>query len=162
MINLETIDHLLRVNPLFSWLSTESIAWFAHQTDELIFSQGDTIFEKGSSSDAFYMIVSGEVTFISGSSLNTDEQAASTLEENEFFGELSILEVKPRLALIRAALPTTLYQIRATTFQKFATTNQDQHAILTTNLARILARKIREINSEISRLAKLKANLSNP
>lgn len=162
MINLETIDHLLRVNPLFSWLCTESIAWFAHQTDELIFTQGETIFEKGSMSDALYIIASGEVTFISGSSLNTDEQNASTLEENQFFGELSILEPKARSASVRAALPTTLYQIKAATFQKFAAKSQDQHAILTTNLARILARKIREFNAEISRQAKLNSNPSKP
>jgi CRP-like cAMP-binding protein len=148
MNNLDSIDQRLRKAPLFSWMSTESIGWLAHYTEELHFAEGDTIFGRGSESDALYLIAEGEVTFISGTSDNLDEQTASTLEEGDLFGELSLLESKPRESLARAALPTHLYKIKASTIQDFAKKNQDQHAILLTNLARELARKIRALNAK--------------
>jgi CRP-like cAMP-binding protein len=150
MNNLESIDQQLRKAPLFSWMSTESIGWLAHFTEELSFAGGDTIFQRGSESDAIYLIAEGEVTFISGTSDNPDEQTASTLEEGALFGELSLLESRARESLTRAALPTKLYKIRTSTIQDFAKKNQDQHAILLTNLARELARKIRALNAQKS------------
>lgn len=150
MNNLDSIDQRLRKAPLFSWMSTESIGWLAHYTEELSFAEGETIHSRGSESDALYLIAEGEVTFISGTSENPDELTASTLEEGDLFGELSLLETKPRESSARAALPTRLYKIKASTVQDFAKKNQDQHAILLTNLARELARKIRTLNAKKS------------
>ncbi|MDZ4787532.1 MAG: cyclic nucleotide-binding domain-containing protein [Blastochloris sp.] len=150
MNNLDTMDQCLRKTPLFSWLSTESIAWLAHYTEELSFNQGDTILELGSLSDSLYIIAQGEVTFICGTSQDTDEQQATSLDEMDIFGELSLLEIKPRTSLVRAALPTTLYRLKAETIAQLAQKNQDQHAILITNLSRFLARKIRTLNSKKS------------
>jgi CRP/FNR family transcriptional regulator, cyclic AMP receptor protein len=150
MNNLDTIDQCLRKAPLFAWMNTESIGWLAHYTEELAFAGGETILSRNSESDALYLIAEGEVTFISGTSPDTDEQTASTLEEGDVFGELSLLEKKSRHSLARAALPTRLYRIKASTMQDFAKTNQDQHAILLTNLARELARKIRSLNARKS------------
>ncbi|NJK91777.1 MAG: cyclic nucleotide-binding domain-containing protein [Blastochloris sp.] len=148
----DLIDPLLRRLPLFAWLSAESIAWFAHYAETHDLAQGDVLFPQGSPGDSLYVIVSGEITFISGQSEDTDEQSASTLEEGETFGELSLLETRPRLAMARAALPSRLLQIKSTLFREFAQKNQDQHAILFTNLARDLARKIRSLNAKKSSL----------
>jgi CRP-like cAMP-binding protein len=150
MNNLETIDLFLRKVPLFSWLSTESISWLAHNVDVLSIKEGEIIFPKESLSDALYFIAEGEVTFISGDTSNPDEQTATTLEVNELFGELCLLQKQPRQALARAALPSTLYKINASIIARFAQENEDQHAILLTNLARELARKIRILNTQKS------------
>mgnify|MGYP000538047769 CR=1 FL=1 len=151
MNNLDSIDQCLRKAPLFSWMSTDSIGWLAHYTEELSFAEGETIYSRGSGSDALYLLVEGEVTFISGTSEDPDEQTASTLEEGALFGELSLLENRMRESSARAALPTRLYKIKADTIQDFAKKNQDQHAILLTNLARELARKIRNLNAKKSK-----------
>ena len=73
---------------------------------EETFSDGDIIFEEGSSGDWIYVILSGEVEIfklVRGKRIVVD-----VLKKGDLFGEVSFVDKKPRSAGARAASDVTL------------------------------------------------------
>jgi CRP-like cAMP-binding protein len=132
--------------PLFAWLKSEHIQMLASQTACSTYREGQTIYARGTRSEGIYFVASGEVTFISGHDSNPDEQDASTCEAGGFFGELCLIEPRIRTAEARAAMDTKLFILRIGVLEKFAARNPEQFAVMVSNLARLLARRLRDLN----------------
>jgi len=86
--------------PLFAGISAESMERLAAVTGEQDFSQGQFIVRQGQVGTGLYVILSGSVKVLRGGDELTRER------EGEFFGELSVIDQKPRNASIEAAEPT--------------------------------------------------------
>jgi len=86
--------------PLFAGISAESMERLAAVTGEQDFSQGQFIVRQGQVGTGLYVILSGSVKVLRGG----DE--LTRLGKGEFFGELSVIDQKPRNASIEAAEPT--------------------------------------------------------
>jgi CRP-like cAMP-binding protein len=138
---------LLAQHPLFAWLKGELITTLAEQAAVARYREGQSIFKRGSKSEGIYIVAEGEVLFISGHEDNPNEQNASTCEAGGIFGELSLIAPRRRRADARAGLDTTLFVLRLGVLEKFASRHPDQFAVLVTNLARDLARRLREQNT---------------
>lgn len=132
--------------PLFAWLKAEHIQMLAAQAASANFREGQTIYARGSRSDGIYFVADGEVSFISGHPSNPDEQDASTCEAGGYFGELCLIEPRVRTAEARASLDTKVFILRLGVLEKFASRDPEQFAVMVSNLARILARRLRELN----------------
>ena len=143
-------EEIFRRSGLFAWLPEEHIAGLAGQSELRHYREGESVFERGSSSDGVYIIAEGEITFISGHEENPEEQSASTLETGDCFGELSLIEPQVRQAQARAALPAQICFLSLNGLKGFSKQHPESHAILMTNLARQLAAKIRRLNTEKS------------
>jgi CRP-like cAMP-binding protein len=98
---------VLRSVPLFGELSGEDLRSVAEMVEEIELEAGHVIFRKGDPGDDFFLVVRGKVKVKDG----TVELA--TLGEREFFGELAVLDRKPRSADTVAAEPTELLRLRA-------------------------------------------------
>ena len=131
---------------LFAWLDSSHVDSMAEQAEAHFYDEGETIFQAGSIGDGLHVIATGEVTFSSGPPDDYDKQQASTLEAGSFFGELSLLVRRARNSNARAALPTTVYHVPLSLLENLSRTQPDQYAIIMTNLAREMARKIRYLN----------------
>jgi|GEM_PF-857145 len=138
---------LMAQHPLFAWLKSELVTYLASQAAVARYAEGEVIFKKGSKSEGICLVAEGEVLFISGHESNPDEQNASTCEAGEVFGELSLIQPRRRVSQARAGLDTTLYILRLGLLEKFAARHPDQFAVLASNLARDLARRLRELNT---------------
>ena len=145
---------LMAQHPLFAWLKGDLISYLASQAAVARYAEGDIIFEKGSKSEGIFLVAEGEVLFISGHDTNPDEQNASTCEAGGVFGEMSLIQPRRRTSQARAGLDTTLYILRLGLLEKFATRHPDQFAVLITNLARDLARRLREHNARRAAVAR--------
>lgn len=86
--------------PLFSGISAELMERLAAVTGEQEFATGQFIVRQGQVGTGLYVILSGSVKVLRGS----DELVR--LGKGEFFGELSVIDQKPRNASIEAAEPT--------------------------------------------------------
>ena len=140
---------------LFAWLDTPQVISLAQGAKTGTYEAGDTIFEAGSNSDGIYIIDRGEVTFTSGPPGDIENQQASTLEAGAFFGELSLLGTHEHHASARAALPTTLHHVPRSIFENMECDHPCQYAIVMTNLARSMAKKIRQMNQSRVAVAEL-------
>ncbi len=86
--------------PLFAGISADSMERLAAVTGEQEFAPDQFIVRQGQVGTGLYVILSGAVKVLRGS----DELAR--LGKGEFFGELSVIDQKPRNASIEAAEPT--------------------------------------------------------
>ena len=74
------------------------------------FSKDEIIFEEGQPGDAFYILHSGSVNIVK--KLNGEQEIINKLEHpGEFFGEMSLIEDKPRSASVIAAEDTKLLSV---------------------------------------------------
>jgi CRP-like cAMP-binding protein len=86
--------------PLFAGISAESMERLAAVTGEQEFAPGQFIVRQGQVGTGLYVILSGSVKVMRGG----DE--LTRLGKGEFFGELSVIDQKPRNASIEAAEDT--------------------------------------------------------
>lgn len=72
------------------------------------FSRGKNIFKEGEESNCLYLIISGKVQIYSMSAAGK-EVLIQTLEQNDFFGEMSLLDGGNRSASARAVEETIVF-----------------------------------------------------
>ena len=88
--------------PLFAGISADSMERLAAVTGEQDFAVGQFIVRQGQVGTGLYVILSGSVKVLRGS----DE--LTRLGKGDFFGELSVIDQRPRNASVEAAEPTAV------------------------------------------------------
>src|SRR4051812_42626133 len=86
------------------------------------FRRGEVIFHKGDPGATLYVILSGQVKIILPSE-SGEEAVLGVLDEGEFFGELSLIDGRPRSATIMATLPTEVLVLHRDDFVAFIEAN---------------------------------------
>ena len=135
---MENKIKLLKSTDIFSPFYDEHLKIFAkiakykcYDKDELILKQNDT------ESQSFFLITSGQVkVFISG--IDETEAMLSILNKGEFFGEMSLIDGKPRSASVKAIQKSDLLVIRRDDFpnrirKKFQTGDDSPGRNVSTN-----------------------------
>jgi|FLYL01.1.fsa_nt_gi CRP-like cAMP-binding protein len=111
---------LLRKVPLFKGLSEEGLRGLAQQLHRRTFRRGTMIFHKDQAGDALYIVRSGRVRIF----LPTEHGDELTVEEvgpEEVFGELALLDGRPRSASAETLEDTVLYTISRPDFTQYVT-----------------------------------------
>ncbi|MGR3304094.1 MAG: cyclic nucleotide-binding domain-containing protein [Candidatus Scalindua sp.] len=80
------------------------------------YKDGSIIFEENSVGKEMYIIISGKVKIIKEK--DTVETILATLEEGEFFGEMSLFDNHPRSATVKAIGDIKLLEINQKNFLK--------------------------------------------
>ncbi|MBL94349.1 MAG: cAMP-binding protein [Magnetovibrio sp.] len=84
--------------------------------DRRIFESGRTIFEEGDEENCAYIVESGEVEI--SKTINGKREILSILNENCLFGELALIDSKPRMASAKAKTTVSIIRVNKLTFQK--------------------------------------------
>jgi flavin reductase (DIM6/NTAB) family NADH-FMN oxidoreductase RutF len=92
-------EQLLARSPVFSALSPELLAPILATGEERAFAEGETIVTEGKPGDVLYVILQGSVRVERGG------RVLETFGEGEFFGEVAVLDGRPRSADVVAATP---------------------------------------------------------
>jgi len=88
---------MLKQSPVFSLVPTDDLRQVAQALEERKFFSGDRIFEINAQGDNLYILVSGRV----GISIDSDPASRNfiaTLGSGDCFGEMNLLDDKPRSA----------------------------------------------------------------
>jgi CRP/FNR family cyclic AMP-dependent transcriptional regulator len=85
------LDRLARV-PLFKDLSKRDLQFLASRVDEVSLSPGHTVIRQGQPTDAFFIVVTGNVN------VTRQGKPAARLGPGEFFGEIGMLDNGPATA----------------------------------------------------------------
>lgn len=83
------------------------------------YSNGDVIFNQGDEGDYMYAVVTGEVE------MRVGEKFVTSVRENEFFGEMAVLDSQPRSATAHAIGSTTLAVISKERFMEMLKEDHD-------------------------------------
>ena len=130
-------------------LSAAEMKLLATFSSEERFSEGSMIFREGEKGDKLYIVLDGRVRiskFIPG----VGEEALAVLDRGDFFGEMALIDDKPRSADAKAhEQDATVLSIDRATLNEIL--SMDPHASLQflNLLCRMISRRLREINDKI-------------
>ncbi|HYR28293.1 MAG TPA: cyclic nucleotide-binding domain-containing protein [Thermoanaerobaculia bacterium] len=130
-------------------LSAAEMKLLATFSSEERFSEGSMIFREGERGDKLYIVLDGRVRiskFIPG----VGEEALAVLDRGDFFGEMALIDDKPRSADAKAhEQDATVLSIDRATLNEIL--SMDPHASLQflNLLCRMISRRLREINDKI-------------
>ena len=110
------------------------------------FKKGAKIIEEGTLSDCAYIIESGRVQ-VSKSMSNGEEQVIGILEENDIFGEMSLIDSLPRSATVLALEDCTISVITPEIFKSLSKHNPE--ALMP--ILKILASRLRKVLNILER-----------
>jgi len=102
---------LLAACPLFVGVGADGLAALARVATEVTFPAGHVIARQGEIGTGFFVIVDGSVR------VARDGSVLAHLERGDFFGELSVLDGRPRNAMVAAEGPTTCLAIASWDFE---------------------------------------------
>jgi len=97
--------------PLFSGLSCRDLDLIARQTDVIRADGGRVLTRQGALGEEFLLIVDGSAR------VERDAKPIARLEAGDFFGEMSLMDGKPRSATVIAETPVTLLVVDRRSFR---------------------------------------------
>ena len=106
---------ILKTVRIFVETPDEVLAEVATLLEEVDFSAGEVIFEKGEIGSCMYVIVEGQVRVHDG------DRTLTHLDGRQMFGELAVLDSEPRSATVTAVEPTRLFCLNQEAFYDLMT-----------------------------------------
>jgi CRP/FNR family transcriptional regulator, cyclic AMP receptor protein len=140
MVARDRRAELLAGCPLFRGVGQEHLAALGERATEVDFPARHVIVRQGEIGTGFFVVVEGSVKVI------RDAQTLATLGPGEFFGELSVLDGRPRIAQVVAEEPTRCLALASWDFEKLLL---DQPA-LSLAILRGLAGRLRAVSEQHS------------
>ena len=112
--------------------------------------KGENLFEKGDPGDGMYVLTSGKLEVI----IEEEGGSVAVLDEGAFLGEISLLIKGERNATVRALEDSVISFFDVQNFQDRISTDDPQALKIVYNMALVLAKRLRETDSFISKLSK--------
>ena len=132
----------LRNVGLFGALNESVLAHLAAILKVSTPSAGDIVFREGDEARDMHVVIEGEVEVLKASKRGIEARVA-LLGPGDWFGEMSILDVQPRSATVRALAPSRLLRITASDLDALYRQDMKSYALIVLNLARELSRRLR-------------------
>jgi len=130
---------LLAACPLFRGVGADGVAALAEHATEVDVPAGHVIARQGEIGTGFFVVVAGRVRVV------RDGTVLATLGPGEFFGELSVLDGRPRTAMVAAEIATTCLALASWDFEAVLL----EKPALTLAILRGVATRLREASEAI-------------
>jgi CRP/FNR family transcriptional regulator, cyclic AMP receptor protein len=103
---------------------------------------GELVFREGDDATAMYVVLRGEMEVLKKSKRATEARVA-LLGPGDWFGEMSIVDIQPRSATVRALAPSRLLRLSAADLDALYRYDLRSYSLIVLNLARELSRRLR-------------------
>lgn len=116
------------------------------------FKPGDTIVSMGDPADSLFFLASGQVSVcidLAGGA----SRRLTTCTPGMLFGEMAILERRPRSAVVRADTEAECWELAIDDFEHLTATHPDIKVKLLENFARSLSTRVRRLTDEVRTLS---------
>jgi CRP-like cAMP-binding protein len=151
IVSEEQIDReaLVRQVPLFHGLGDEDLRALAAGAWIGTVPAGDEIIEEGreliEDEEGLFLLVAGTVEVRRGSSDGTDGRLLRTLGPGDYFGEMALIDDKPRSASVFATSEITYLALSRWNFHRAVRAHPD----IALRIMSTLAERLREAESEV-------------
>ncbi|HZG87066.1 Crp/Fnr family transcriptional regulator [Paenibacillus sp.] len=135
---------LLHSVPLFKDLSEEHLTRLSNICARKGFKAGTVLFREKEPGDVFYIIVSGSVKVFT-SNAGGEEKILSVFQAGDNFGELSLIDGKPRSASAQVLEDSMFLTLRGTEFLHLL----KQYPDMSLAIMKELCRRLRETNEHV-------------
>ncbi|MBX3185962.1 MAG: cyclic nucleotide-binding domain-containing protein [Labilithrix sp.] len=103
---------------------------------------GDTVFREGDPAREMFVILDGEVEVLKKSRRGRETRVA-ILGPNDCFGEMSIIDMQPRSATVRALGPARMLKVTTEEMDALYRHDLKSYTLIVLNIARDLSRRLR-------------------
>ena len=135
-------DHFADIG-LFGGLSRKTLEILAESLPTSRVEVGEMVVEEGDLSTQMFVVVAGELEVFKKSESGGDVRVA-LLGPNDWFGEMSIIDVQPRSASVRALAPTLVLSVTADHVESLLYRRDiKDYSLFIMNIARELSRRLR-------------------
>ena len=114
------------------------------ETSQLV--RGDVLFQEGDAPDALYVVLAGRLAIALGNPIDRRESVVALMEAGDLFGELGLLDDRPRSAMARA-LESSL--VLAVPYGPVVEMFRQQPTMLW-NVTRLLAQRLRAMDEALA------------
>jgi CRP/FNR family transcriptional regulator, cyclic AMP receptor protein len=132
----------LRTIGLFGALSDEILRQFTTALTVQVIDTGTTLFREGDDGREMFVVLQGELEVLKRSHRGTEARVA-LLGPGDWVGDMSIVDIQPRSATVRALAPTRLLRVTAADLDIVYRNDLKAYSIMILNLARELSRRLR-------------------
>jgi CRP-like cAMP-binding protein len=137
---------------LCSGLSAEQIRALREALTVQRYSEGELIVRDGDPATDVYFLVEGRVSVVTNLPSGATRRL-TTCAPGMLFGDMAIVERRPRSATVRADAAVECYALSLDNFDRLTTTRPDLKAALLENFARNLSRRVRRMTNEVTALS---------
>jgi signal transduction histidine kinase len=132
----------LHASVLFSRLSAEELTALHWVAQEQQFKAGDVIFREGDPGTGIYIVKEGAVEI--SSVIGGVRRVFAVIQPGDFFGEMAVIDYKPRSGSATVRVDTTVYFISRDEILKFI----ERSPVLAITLLRAVCNRLREFNRQ--------------
>jgi CRP-like cAMP-binding protein len=132
----------LRDVGLFGALSDDFLEHLVKTLDTFRVGPGESIFREGDPAREMYVVLDGEIEVLKKSRRGRETRVA-ILGPNDCFGEMSIIDMQPRSATVRALGPARLLRISTEEMDALYRHDLKSYTLIVLNIARDLSRRLR-------------------
>lgn len=143
---------LLRKIPMLAKLEASKLKLLAFTSEILTFEDNDIVFHVGDAADCAFVIMEGAVDILTDT--ENGPIVELTLQQNQLFGELALLNGAPRNATLRAQGKIKIMKITADMFLTLLTENSAMALDVIRQISNKLAKshhRVRILQQELSR-----------
>jgi CRP-like cAMP-binding protein len=144
------LDRLLELG-LFGGLGDDALGELAGSLVVVEVGPGETVFHEGDGGRDMFILLEGEMEVLKRSKRDRDARVA-VLGPGDWFGEMSILDVLPRSATVRAIAPSTMLRVTAQDLDVLYRRDVKAYALIVMNIAREMSRRLRVTDGLLAEL----------
>ena len=133
----EKLDHLRKV-PLFSRMSQRQLERLGQLADEIEVGLDEVLAEQGKVGHEFFIVLDGHLMVLDG------RKPVAQLHSGDFFGEIALLDGRPRTATVRAEGITRLLVVGHREFHAL----MDEFPEVAAQVLNALAHRIRRLEPD--------------
>ncbi|MFC5700528.1 Crp/Fnr family transcriptional regulator [Cohnella faecalis] len=140
------IEWLKKVS-LFDNLNDDQLEHILRIANRRTFQTGTILFQEKDYGNTFYVVLTGTIKLFTRSN-SGEEKILSLVNAGESFGELSLLDGRPRSASAQTLETTTVLELSSQTFMELLQTHFD----ITRGILAELCRRLRQTNEHVNDL----------
>jgi phosphoserine phosphatase RsbU/P len=131
------LDITATLEQVFPGINAETVSMLQQVAAQVTYPGGTVLCRQGDVGDTFYVILDG-IADVSQQVESGRERQLATLSAGHYFGEMGLLDNRPRLATVITRQPTTVLEIDGDTLQRLIAASPDVGHQLTRHILAIL------------------------
>ena len=133
---------LLQSMSVFGGIRDDIVAFVLTRAPTVHVARDEFFFREGDPADSMYVLEGGNAVVVKTEA--DGERVLRTLARGDCFGEMSLMDLSPRSASVRATADSTALQISAACLFEIYQKDVEQFAVIEMNMGREVSRRLRE------------------
>ncbi len=140
----------LRDVGLFGGLNDAALEGLAHAHEIIEVPPGDSVFREGEPGREMFVVLEGEIELLRR--VGAVEAHVASLSKNDWFGEMSMIDILPRPTTARVVSQARLLRLTTHDLDVLYRTDPKAYTLLVLNIAREMSRRLRLVDALLADL----------